>query len=201
MDDDIDDHIRLREGGKNAGGGAGFVGHLGDGDLGLFAFEADAAHDDIFESDGFFFHDGSPVVVETAAHLERHFKFFGEFDRAGLHDLGSAAGHFQKLVISDRIDLLGIRHHARIACVNAIHIRVDLAHISLESRCDGDGCEVGTSAPERCNLTLERLALESGDDTDIALIEKFPDLPRCNVGNFGLCVNTACNDSRLGTSE
>ena len=201
LDDDIDDHIRLGEGCKNAGGGAGFVGHLCDGDLGLFAFEADAAHDDIFESDGFFFHDGSPVVVETAAHLERHFEFFGEFDRAGLHDLGSATGHFEKLVVSDLLDLLGIRHHTRVAGINAVDIRVDLAHVGLESRRNGDGCEVGAAASKCGDLPLERLALESGDDADIALVEKFADLPWGDVGDFCLCVNTACDDSRLRAGE
>ena len=118
-----------------------------------------------------------------------------------MHDLGSAAGHFEKLVVSDHIDLLGIRHHPRVAGVNAIDIRVDLTHIGFEGCRDGDSGEVGAAASERGDLPLKRLALESGDDADIALVKKFSDLPGCDVGDFRLCVDTACDDSCLGAGE
>ena len=80
----------LGQRGKEASGASRLVGDMGDGDLGLVAFDADAAHDDLFHSCGFFFHDGSWVVVEAAAHLEDHSEFLGELDRTGLHDLGAA---------------------------------------------------------------------------------------------------------------
>ena len=67
---------------EEAGGTAWFIGHAADSDFSLIALDADAAYDDLLHSCGFFFHDGSWVVVKTAADFKGDSKFFGKFDGA-----------------------------------------------------------------------------------------------------------------------
>ena len=128
--------------------------------FGLVFVERDAANDDVFHAAGFFFHNSSWVVVETGADFENDAEFFGEFHRAGLHDLGAQAGQFQHFVVGDFRQLARARHDARIGRVNAIDIRINLAEIGLERGGQGDGRQVRT-APTQCgDLAVAASALE-----------------------------------------
>ena len=80
LHDHVDGDVRGGDGTENGGADAGAVGHIVDGDLGLIAFEADAAHDDGLHAGGFFFHEGSGVVVHAVAHFKAHTKFVRELD-------------------------------------------------------------------------------------------------------------------------
>ena len=67
MADVLHDHIDI-DGGvaerlENAGGDARFVGHRHEGDLGLVLVERHATNDDVLHVPGFFFHNGSWVVI------------------------------------------------------------------------------------------------------------------------------------------
>ena len=66
--DVLDDHIhgdpRVGDGLEYARGDAGGVGHLENGDFGLVAFDGNATDHDLLHAHGFFFDDGSRVVVE-----------------------------------------------------------------------------------------------------------------------------------------
>ena len=89
LDDDVDHDIGRGQRVEDIRGGAGLVGHALDGDFRLVAFDADAADDDVFHAWCFCFHDGSRVLIETAAHFEEHVEFVGELDRARLHHFRS----------------------------------------------------------------------------------------------------------------
>ena len=118
-----------------------------------------------------------------------------------MHDLRAAAGHLEEFVVGDRIDLARLRHHPRIAGVNAVHIGVDLANVGLQRRRDGDRRQVGPAAAERGDLPLVRLPLEPGDDADIPFLEVVFHLPRGDVGDLGFRVDAACDDAGLRAGE
>src|SRR4030095_1273298 len=82
----LHDHVHVDRGGANRLEGvrrhAGVVRGMGGGGLGLVLVEADAADDDAFHVGGFFFHNGSGVVVQAGADFKDDAEFFGELDRA-----------------------------------------------------------------------------------------------------------------------
>jgi hypothetical protein len=107
-------------------------------------------------------------MIETGTDLKLHFEFFGEFDRARLHDLGAEAGQFQHFVVGNLVDLLRVRHEARVGGVDAVDVGVNFAGVGLERGGHGDGGEVGAAATERGDVAVVVLALEAGDDDDMA---------------------------------
>ena len=170
LHDHIDVDIRVGDGGEEAGGDAGMVGHAANGDFGLVPIDADAADDDIFHAHSFFFDEGAGVVVEAAADFEEDAKFFGEFDAARLHDFGAGRGHFEHFVVADLGDFLRAGNDARVGGVNAIDVGENLAEVGLGGGGEGDRGEVGAAASEGGDAAVDRFALEPGDDTDVTRI-------------------------------
>ena len=138
----LDDHVhvdgRLGQGVENAGRTAGLIRQAPNGDLGLILVERDAADDDVLHAGGFFFHDGTGIVVETGTDFEDDVELLGELDRAQLHHLGSSAGHFEHLVVGDLRNLARRRHEPRVGGVDTVDIRINLAKVSLERRSQSD---------------------------------------------------------------
>ena len=201
LDDHVDHDVGVGQCREEACGASWFVGDLADGDLGLIALDADAAHDDLFHSCGFFFHDGSWVVVKATADLEGHSKFLGEFDRTGLHHLGAAAGHLEHLVVGDRLDLSCRRDDAWVAGVDAVHISEDLAGIGIHGRSKSDGGEIRSTTSEGGDGPIAGLSLKSCDDDDLTLGEVLLDLVRGDVADLGLGVDAVGDDARLCSGE
>ncbi len=201
LDDHVDDHSRRGQRRKNAGGRSGLVGDMGDGDFGLVFFNAHAPYHDGFHAFGFFFHNGSWVVVKAGAHLEGDAEFFREFHRAALHDLGAAGGHFEHFVVGYFLDFGGVFDNPRIAGVDAVDIGENLAEVRLDGGGDGNGGEVGPAAAEGGDGPLGGFALKPGDDDDVAFFESFEHAFRRNRGDFRLRVRLARDDARLGARE
>ena len=141
------------------------------------------------------------MLVETVPHLEGHAKVFGEFHRAGLHDLGPAGGHFQHFLVGQLVELARGGHDARVAGVNAVHVRKNLAKVRADGGGQGDGRQVAAAAAERGDLPGGGLTLEAGDDDDVAVVERVVDLLGGNVGDLCLRVNTVRHDARLRAGQ
>ena len=88
LHDDVHHHISRGQRVENFCRRAGLVRHALDGDFRLVAFDADAADDDVLHAWCFCFHDGSRVLVETAADFEKDVELVGKLDRARLHYFG-----------------------------------------------------------------------------------------------------------------
>src|SRR5690606_34076894 len=101
-----------------------------------------------------------------------------ELDGAQLHDLGARPGELHEFVVGDFLQLPGGGDDARVGGVDAVHIGEDLAEIRLEGGGEGDGGKVGPAAAEGGDLALGGLALEAGDDDDVAGVEQAVNLPR-----------------------
>jgi len=146
----LDDHVHIDvgvgDGFENQRGHPGPVGHLHQGEFGLVFVERNAADDDAFHAGGFFFHKGSWVVIEAGADFKNDAEFFGEFDRAGLHDLGAQPGQFEHFIVGNLGQLAGAGNNARVGGIDAVHVGVNLAEAGLEGGGQGDGGEV-RSAP------------------------------------------------------
>ena len=121
-------------------------------------------------------------------------KFLRKLDGARLHDLRAARGHLEHLVVADLVDLLRVRHDARIAGIDAIHVRKDLANVGLDRRGDGDRGEIAAAAAERGDAAIGRLALEAGDDDDVAVLEMLVNLLGRDVGDLRLGMHAVGDD-------
>ena len=108
--DHIDTDTRCAEHLKELGGCTGAVWQIADHDLSLVFIECDAADDDIFHGGGFFFHNGTWVVVETGTDFKNDVELLRKFDGAVLHYFGTRTGELEHLLIGDLIELLGIKH-------------------------------------------------------------------------------------------
>jgi hypothetical protein len=175
LDDHVDHHVCRGEGGEDACGGAGLVRNMTDGDLRLILFDAHPAHHDGFHALGFFFHNGSWVMVETGAHLKDDSELFGKLHGTALHDLGAARGHLQHFVVGDLVDFGGVLHHARVARVDAVDVGENLAEVRLDGGSDGDRRQIRAAAAEGGDAAVGRLALKPGDDDDVAAAQRLKD--------------------------
>ena len=171
LDDDINIDIGVGNGLEHLRGDPGLVGDAGDGDLGLFLVNRDAANDDVFHFRSFGFHDGSWVGVETAADLEYNIKLFGEFHGPRLHDFRAERGHFQHFVVADFKNLFGVGDDAGIGGIDAVHIGVNLTDIGFHCGGDGNGAEVAATTTECGDVAVGRFPLEAGNDDGMAGVE------------------------------
>ena len=201
----LDDHVHVdrvvADRLEDAGGRAGFVGDMGQGDFGLVPVERDAADDDALHIGGFFFHKGAGVVIEAGTDGEADTELLGELDGAALHDFGAEAGQFQHFVVRDLVQLPGGGNDARIGRVDAVHVGVDLAQVGLESGGQSDGREGGTTAAERRDLPFGSLPLEAGHDDHVAAIEHLMNLLGGDVGDLGLGMDAVRVDAGLRSGQ
>ena len=179
----------------------GLSGTRDERDFGLVFVERDAANDDAFHAFGFFFHNGSWVVVQAGADFKDDSEFFGKLNRARLHHLGAEAGEFEHFIVGNFLELLRARHNARVGRVNAVHVRINLAQVRFQRRGQRNGGQIGTAAAQRGDLAFRRLALETGDDDDVALVQQVMDVLGRDVLNFRLGVNAVGDDARLRAGQ
>ncbi len=203
--DVLHDHIHvdagLGDGIENAGGDTGMVGHVAEGDFCLVSIDADAANDDIFHAHSFFFDEGAWVLVKAAANFKKDAEFFGKFDRARLHHFGARGGHFEHFVVAYFLKFACGGNDARVGGINAIDVGKNLAEISFGGSGKGDGGEIGAAASEGGDAVVCGLALEPGDDANIARVEVAMELSGGDVGDFGLGMHPIGGDAGLGAGE
>ena len=80
------------------------------------------------------------------------------------------------------VELLRLRHDARVGREDAVDVAVDLADVGVERGGERDGGRVGAAAAERRDVAGVAVeALEAGDDDDRALVERFAQADRRDV--------------------
>lgn len=186
---------------ENLGGDAGLVGDAEKGDFGLVFVDGDASDDDVFHVGGFFFHNGSGIVVEAGSNFKGDAEFFGEFNGSALHNFGARAGEFKHFVIRDFLDFFGLRKDAGVGGVNAVDVGVDLAKVGADGGGDGDGGKVGSAAAECGEASVLGLPLEAGDDDDVAGVEELVDLFGGDVLDSGFGVDAVGLNASLGAGK
>ena len=88
-----------------------------------------------------------------------------------MHHLRAGASHLQQLVIRNLIELFCVSDQARIAREDSIDIGKDLAGIGIERARQSDSGEIGPAATKRRGIAFGILALKSGHDYDVIVIE------------------------------
>src|SRR5882724_11196730 len=203
--DVLDDHVHV-DGGvaerlEDARGHAGLVGHGDEGDLGLIFVERDAANDDVLHVFGFFFHNGSWVIVQAGTDFKDDAEFLGEFHRARLHDLGAEAGEFEHFIVGNLVELARAGHDARVGGINAVNVRVYLAQVGLERGGERDGRQIGSAPAQRGDVSGGGLSLEPGHDDHITGVQHGMDLFGFDGLDFGLGMDVVRLDARLRTGH
>ena len=86
-------------------------------------------------------------------------------------------GQLKHLVIGDLIHFMRIFHQARIRCINAVHICINLTQISMQSGGQRDRACIRASASECCDIIITIDSLETCHNNNIAfgklIIEPF----------------------------
>ena len=121
----------------------------------------------------------------------------GERDGARLQHLGPLRGQFQHFLVGNPVDLPGRRYDPRIGSIDAIDVRVDIAAIRVERRCEGDGRCVGAAAAERCDPVVRANALEAREDGNLTLLEAVDDLIGLDVLDPGLAMHAIGPERQL----
>ena len=78
----VDNDVRVRNGRENLRGNAGFITHVVNGKLCLFAIHADAAHHDVFHVRRLLLRQRANGIMKTGAHFKWHGELFRKLDRA-----------------------------------------------------------------------------------------------------------------------
>ena len=172
---------------KNARGNAGLVGNVEDCDLCLVLGIGDTAHNLLFHNLILVCHDRADVFqavepdgvhlvgrYETRQHPQPHAMHHGQLDRARLQNLRPQRCHFEHLFIGDLGQPVRLLHDARVSCVDAVDIGVDIADVGTNGDGDGDRAGVRTAPPQcRHPAGLRLDALEPGNDRDLAGFDLF----------------------------
>src|SRR5690606_19548554 len=126
-------------------------------------------HDDHILLHLFFLpHPRARSVDKGAAHAKGHAVVSREFYCPGLEHHRAQAGHLQHFAVGDVPQPAGFGHDPGVSGVHAVHVGVNLAHVGLEGRREGDRGGVGAAAPEGGDVVVGRDALKAGDDDDPA---------------------------------
>ena len=97
------------------------------------------------------------------------------------------------------VELAGVGARRGIGGVDAADVGEDLAAVRAEARGERDGGRVAAAAAERRRLAspiASALALEAGDDDDLAVLELLPDPARFDVRDARLAVAAVGRDAR-----
>src|SRR5205823_5861789 len=139
---------------------------------------------------------------ERGTHVDRDVVAAGVLHAAQVQDLGATGGELQHLLVGDRVELPGAGHNPWVGGEHAVDVGVDLAHVGVQGRGQGDGGGVGAPAAERGDL-LRVLAdaLEPGDDHDVTLVDGRRDASRGDVDDLGLAVHRVGDHPGLGAGE
>ena len=111
-----------------------------------------------------------------------------ELDRPDLHDLGALVGELEHLLVADDVELAGVWHEPWVGGVDAADVGEDLASIGAAAPRPG--------RPPSCRCRRVRawsiswspdgrraLALEAGDDDDLAALDLGADPARLDAGD------------------
>ena len=99
--------------------------------------------------------------VQAGEHLQLHIVLFSQLHAAVVQHLCAQRCQFQHLVKGDLLQLTGVAHLARVGGINALHIRVDLAAVSVQGSGNRHSTGVGAAASQSGDVIQLVQALEA----------------------------------------
>jgi hypothetical protein len=201
LDDHVDVHVGLGQGGgdaaRDAGGVrdaqerhpglSGRVGHGGDERM---------LHGLLLRDD-----DGARSVLEARAAVDPDPVVARVLDGAQLQDAGARRAHLEHLVERDDGELAGVGDDAGVRGEDARHVGVDLADVGADGGGERDRGGVRAAAPERRHVLGGAHALEAGDEHDVVLVERGHDPVGADVEDPRLRVRGVRDDPGLRARE
>ena len=88
---------------------------------------------------------------------------------------GTQRCELKHLVIRDLLKLSCSFYDSRIACINAVNVRVDFAGISMERCCESNRCRIRSAAAECCIIIILVDALEACHYDDLVIFQFMSD--------------------------
>ena len=115
--------------------------------------------------------------------MDGHVVQLADLDRAGVHHARSGRRQLEHLVVANMAQLPRCLDDARISAVDAVDVGVDLAGAGSECASERNRCRIRSTPTQRGHLELLGHALETCDDSDLALFKRLQDAIRPNVMN------------------
>ena len=145
----------------------GPIGHLLNGDLGLVAAIRNAAYNLMFHDLVFINQQGSRGIVKARPNVHANSMVHRQLDRARLQYPGALRCHLQHLFIGDFSELASFRNDTRIAGIDTVNIREDVAAIGAERCRQRHRRGIGAAAAERRDPTVRPDPLKPGHDGNL----------------------------------
>ena len=120
-----------------------------------------------------------------------------KFHASRLHDFRAERRHFQKFLVRHFGDFAGVFDHARVGCVDAADVGVDLADVGFESRRQRDCRKVASAASERGNVAVAVDSLKARDYHDLAARQAFANVAARDFHYSCAGVGVVGNNARL----
>ena len=111
------------------------------------------------------------ISGKAGQNLQLHTIALGELYRAVIEDLRAERRQLQHFVIRNFGQLLCLRHNARIAGINAVDVREDLAQIRLQGNRHRNRRRIRAAASERRHIAVFVHALEARDKDDALFVQ------------------------------
>ena len=133
--------------------------------------------------------------------MNDHLVFAREFNGARLQDSCTFARKLEHIIVGNHVELARMRGNARVGRIDAVDIRIDLAHIRVETRCQSDRRRIRTTTTERSDVAIVRETLEACDHHDRTAFELFANAIGLNDLNLRAGEFIIGNDAGLPTGE
>ena len=147
-------------------------------------------------------HNSAFKVRERRTHVKLQIKTTSILDTAQVQNLRTVRRHLQHLLASDGIQLMRSRHDSRIGSEHAVHIRVNFAHISVQSSSQGNSGRIRTAAAQSSNIAaLTVNTLETSNNRNIAGFNGLTDTLRLDLNQTCRTVHAIGNHASLRTGE
>ena len=147
-------------------------------------------------------HDSAFKVRERRTHVKLQVKTTSILDATQVQNLCTVRRHLQHFLAGDGIQLVRGRHDARVGSENAVHIRVNLAHISVQSSSQSNSSRIRTAAAQSRNIAaLTVHTLETGHNRNISGLNRLTDTLRVDLHQTCRTVHAVGNHASLRTSE
>ncbi|BAI65605.1 integrase [Rothia mucilaginosa DY-18] len=147
-------------------------------------------------------HNGAFKVRERRTHVKLQIKTTSILDTAQVQNLRTVRRHLQHFLTGDGIQLMRGRHDARVGGEHAVHVRVNLAHISVQGSRQRNSGRIGTAAAQSGNVAaLTVHALEARNNRNVASLNRLTDTVRVDLHQARRTVHAVGNHASLRTSE
>ena len=117
---------------------------------------------------------GAGFSFQTGENLQIHPELLCQFHAAVMEHACALRRQFQHFIVCDLVQFSGVGDDAGIRGVHAVHIRIDLAQIRPESRCQCHGPGVAAAAAQRGDVPQTVHALKTCHQNDAVLIQFRP---------------------------